>query len=968
VRDPLRRFAIVAVVVALAAVTGGSAMPGPAAPDHPPGAPTGLTVDDDAAPLAVTGSPAFGWVVNDPDRGETQTGYEIVVTDAPLAEDHLVLRDSGAVASSQQSYVHLAGLPLLPDRRYFWTVRTKDASGRFGPYSAEAHFDTGIGDGDWGAWIRRGGAVTTQPDDFSLIRKQTTLTASPVVRARVYAAAGQQYELRVNGTRAAHGPSFSYPDEQYYEATDVTALVQAGKSNVFAFVTHWSTAGQGRPSSPEAFIAHISVDHADGSREVFDTDASWRTHAGPWIPSTPRNEEGDFVEHIDERLDPVGWDRAGFDDRDWLPPTVLGPHPWSLFRHLVAARTHVVYNTVSPKALRHLSDGTYVADFGAVVAATPVVEIHAGAAGRAVKLVSGDLLDPDGHVSTTRGHQETDMHWDFDERAGAQELRPFGYLGFRYLEVDGTAESLSAADVTVAARHAGFPDEHAARFHTSDPRVDAVWNLARHTALYDTQEQFLDTPTREKGPFLGDSFDVSQAAMAAFGERATTSEALRDFARSQARYWPDGRVNAVYPNGDGRRDIPDSTEDYVEWVWRYWMTTGDRDQLARLYPVVRHITDYLQQAVDKETGLVTNLPGGGGDYLYGLVDWPPQMRYGYDMNTAARTTLNVMAVEDFRRAALMAQALGMTSNENITESDRAASLTTTIRARLERPDGLFVDGLRSDGTRSTHVSQQANAFALAFGIVPTEHVAAVTQKLVEMKSAMGVVNYRVLLDALHAAGRDDALVTDLTDPNRPGYAQILHRGATFTWESWDARAVGDSESHGWGSTVLAVLQDDVLGARVTAPGGARVEIAVPRTTLTNATGIVSTQRGSVPIGWTRDGAGRELIDVTIPVNVTATVHLPGSSLAAVSESHRALTDDPGISGARVENGEIVMTAGSGHYVFETSAPTVCCDTPAPSPISSSSSSTTAVIVIVAALVAVVVGAVYVVRRNRHRAA
>ena len=64
-----------------------------------------------------------------------------------------------------------------------------------------------------------------------------------------------------------------------------------------------------------------------------------------------------------------------------------------------------------------------------------------------------------------------------------------------------------------------MPDENAARFHTSDPRIDAVWNLARHSALYDTQEQFLDTPTREKGPFLGDSFDVSQAAMAAFGER-----------------------------------------------------------------------------------------------------------------------------------------------------------------------------------------------------------------------------------------------------------------------------------------------------------------------------------------------------------------------------------------------------------------------------------------------------------------
>ena len=45
-----------------------------------PGAPTLLTVDDAAAPLAVEGAPQFGWVVNDPDRGEVQTAYELVVS------------------------------------------------------------------------------------------------------------------------------------------------------------------------------------------------------------------------------------------------------------------------------------------------------------------------------------------------------------------------------------------------------------------------------------------------------------------------------------------------------------------------------------------------------------------------------------------------------------------------------------------------------------------------------------------------------------------------------------------------------------------------------------------------------------------------------------------------------------------------------------------------------------------------
>jgi alpha-L-rhamnosidase len=185
---------------------------------------------------------------------------------------------------------------------------------------------------------------------------------------------------------------------------------------------------------------------------------------------------------------------------------------------------------------------------------------------------------------------------------------------------------------------------------------------------------------------------------------------------------------------------------------------------------------------------------------------------------------------------------------------------------------------------------------------------------------MGVVYFRVLLDALHAAGRDDALVTALTDPNRPGYAQILRRGATFTWESWNAPEVGDSESHGWGSTVLAVLQEHILGVHLTAPGAARVDLRVPATSLTRAAGVVATQRGPIPIAWTRDPSGQVTLEVTIPVNVTATVHLPATELAGVNEGGLSVVGAPGISSARESEGEVVLTVGSGRYAFANSPP------------------------------------------------
>ena len=883
--------------------------------DHPPSAPTQLTVDDDAHPLAVEGAPQFGWIVRDVDRGEVQTAYELVVRELPVGRGQgRVVWQSGKVVSHDQAYVTAPGLVLQPGRAYEWTVRTWDRSGRVGPRSARAHFEMGVADADWhAAWIHRPGVAASTYDDFSLLRTAVSVGRSPIVRARVYASAGQQYDLRVNGVRVAHGPSFSYPDESYYEATDVTRQVQAGRENVLAVVAHWETPGQGRPASVPGFIARVVIDHADGSTQVVTTDNSWRAHSGPWVPGLARNDEGDFVEHIDARLTQLGWDRAGFDDRTWPNAEVLGVHPVAPFLHLFAARTHIVERPLTPVRLTRLADGATVVDFGAVNAATPIVKFHTGHAGRAVTIVGGYLLDPNGHVSTTRGVQQTDMHWDYTERAGAQEFRPFSYLGFRYLEVIGAAEPLRAADVNAVARHASVPDEHAAQFHTSKPALDAVWNLARHSSLNASQEQFVDTPTREKGAFM-DPFD-SPVVMAAFGDRAMTFEALRDFARSQARYWPDGRVNVVYPNGDGKRDIPDSTEQYVEWVWQTYLTTGNREQLASLYPVVKNISDYVARAIDPTTGLVTDLPGGGDDYLYGIVDWPPQMRYGYDVKTVARTTENILAFDVFHRVSQMARALDRPDDEIGLPGVRANSLGRAIQARLRRPDGVFVDGLHADGTASTHASQLANAYAVVYQVAGTDH-GAIADHLVRLKNAMGVSTFPNLLLALHALGRDDAVVAALADVHRPGYAKILQQGATYIWEAWDARQTGDSESHAWGSPVLTALNDDILGVRGVLPGGAELAIATPKLTPMHARGVVVTQRGRVPIAWTRGPKGRFSLEVTIPANVVATVSVSAARVTDVRDGGRSLHGDPGVTRAvGTGTGTIRITLGSGHYVL-----------------------------------------------------
>src|SRR6185503_3862611 len=153
----------------------------------------------------------------------------------------------------------------------------------------------------------------------------------------------------------------------------------------------------------------------------------------------------------------------------------------------------------------------------------------------------------------------------------------------------------------------------------SDATLNRVFELLQHSALHSAAYQFVDTPTREKGQFLGDAANISGATTLTAFERDITQQALREFAASQARFWPDGRVNAVYPNGDGKRDIPDFTEMYVSWAARYFQTTGDLALIEELYPTLVNIADYVWSYRNESTGLITDLAGGSGDYAYGII-------------------------------------------------------------------------------------------------------------------------------------------------------------------------------------------------------------------------------------------------------------------------------------------------------------------------------------------------------------
>ena len=86
--------------------------------------------------------------------------------------------------------------------------------------------------------------------------------------------------------------------------------------------------------------------------------------------------------------------------------------------------------------------------------------------------------------------------------------------------------------------------------------------------MYSSQETFLDTPTREKGQFTGDTVDISYANMAALGDRNATERAIREIVYSahalvegaSSGYCTEAQVPCSFPSlgtpGPRQRRLP----------------------------------------------------------------------------------------------------------------------------------------------------------------------------------------------------------------------------------------------------------------------------------------------------------------------------------------------------------------------------------------------------------------------------
>jgi alpha-L-rhamnosidase len=425
------------------------------------------------------------------------------------------------------------------------------------------------------------------------------------------------------------------------------------------------------------------------------------------------------------------------------------------------------------------------------------------------------------------------------------------------------------------------------------------------------QEGFVDTPTREKGSFLGDGWSQGDPALSVMGDRTMNDRILNEFMQSQDQYWPDGRLNSVYPNVDGKRDIPDYTQSYLVWVWDYYTQTGNTQFLIDNYTRLKKIATYVDTYKNEKTGLIHNLAGGGGGYLHGIIDWPSQMRYGYDMTAEARTVINAYAYADFDIVSKVAGVVG-NKEDSALFAGKAEAMKKAINSQLITSSGVYHDGLHADLTPSTHTSQHANMYPLAVGIVPPANRQAVIDEIKKQKMSVGMVTVRYLPQAIGIADEGAHLINLYTNTEWDGWAKNIKQGATVTWESWDADKHNESMSHPWGAAGLFGYTEYILGVKTLKPQDELIQVKPLDfgVALDNAKGVLPSDRGDIKIDWKR-AVGTYTLNLTIPTNMKANVFVPKGA----GTGNQIMMDGKPVAATPDGNYLYVNNVGSGKHAF-----------------------------------------------------
>jgi len=822
-------------------------------------------------------TPRLSWKLSPNGSFIKQQSYQILVADNQKDLENNIgnLWDTKKVISDRSIQLKYKGNKLGSRQKVYWKIRVWNQDNKVSDWSKIALWEMALlHPSDWKAkWVGTKDSKKIkwkQKNPTSYYRREFTVK-NDIQNARAYISAVGYYELYINGKKVGDhvlSPNQSnynkrqevgFEDNRVanlasrnlYETYDISEYLQQGENVVSVILGNgWSYRTERDEYVPlsyglPSFIAQFEIVDFKRKKQQIVSDISWKYSSGPIVENSIY-----YGEVYDARLEQTDWNKAGFDDKNWINSEIYDSPNGKLKAQMSAPDR--VTDTIKPVSIKTLKKGVYVYDFGTVFSGWVKLKVK-GKRGNVLKMT---FLEDSGN-----NFEQSDTYILKGEEIEIWEPK-FTWHAFRYVEVSSpditlTIESLEGKLVHTDVNSTGT-------FESSNKLFNRILKDFKKTQLDNMHGGIpSDCPHRERRGYTGDGQIAAQAAIYSLDMKSFYTKWLYDIAdaqNSKTGYVPN---TAPYQSGGGGTPWGSA---YIIIPWYMYLYYGDATVLEKHYKRMKLYIDYLKTQTDKNGLIIEN----------NLGEWVPP--------TATEIPPSFVSSAYYYYDLTLMQNIA-----NILKKDQDAETFLKTKEEVK-----YAFNKRYYQTKESSYSigwQGANVFPLAFNLVPKKHIEAVFNTLVKnvvVKAKghfdTGMMATPYLLEVLTKYGRTDLAYTVMNRRDFPSFGYNIERGATTLWEDWIGN---DSHSHPMFGSVTAWFFKS-LGGINPDPKSPGFKHIIIKPNIVSEIDFVNTtypsQYGEIKSNWkTKNGTFK--LHVTIPPNTSASVFVPTGNIDHVSTDH-----------------------------------------------------------------------------------
>lgn len=423
-------------------------------------------------------------------------------------------------------------------------------------------------------------------------------------------------------------------------------------------------------------------------------------------------------------------------------------------------------------------------------------------------------------------------------KGGRQSFQTFAPRGFRFAEIyvyeNVSATAMSAVPASERTQLLGLQRtlfaESIGGFSSSDDLLNRIWQTGADTTQSCSEDAIVDSPTRERGQWLGDAALVGMEMMGvSFGGLDLIKRSLQ---QASYRRNEDGIAAGLCPGQEGY--LSSYAMYWIKACLRYCRLTGDSSLLRDCYETASLTADYFAERIT---------PDGAANFgLWDYMDWGSSVPAD-----GVHVAMNVLLYSTLLDYAVWSEEIGETANAARARSS-ADRLRDLFETRFKTEQGLFVKtipltaanaaatgslqavippgaGSAAHPSADSEPGYHANVLALCFGLHEGESKRLAIE-LVKSHMLRCYPNDPEAPRLAHPSANSDRLITPnfahfslqalweagevdfVLDQYRTCWGWMLDQGATTCLEVFDTRW---SHCHAWSCPPTWQLSRYALG-------------------------------------------------------------------------------------------------------------------------------------------------------------